>query len=145
MTSYPPPECAKCTYIQNRLSRWPFAGNIGPPLSFAHEHKWQTVLSGGSQNTFPFKANANRWWFSTLAVRDTQGTAIEKIPSYQECYNSLGDLMDMLVLGNNTSNFLVYCLMSTKFRRTLLKVGSPSWICLRTGANKKLFFLRNFE
>ena len=40
----------------------------------------------------------------------------------QECYNSLGDLMDMLVLGNSASNFVVYCLMSTKFRRTLLKV-----------------------
>ena len=30
--------------------------------------------------------------------------------------------MDMLVLGNSASNFVVYCLMSTKFRRTLLKV-----------------------
>ena len=37
-----------------------FPGDIGPPLSFAHEHKWQTVLSGGSRNTFPLKANANR-------------------------------------------------------------------------------------
>ena len=47
----------------------------------------------------------------------------------QECYNSLGDLMDMLVLGNSASNFVVYCFMSTKFRRTLLKVGHHAMQC----------------
>ena len=48
----------------------------------------------------------------------------------QECYNSLGDLMDMLVLGNSASNFMVYCLMSTKFRKTLLKVDQLTILLL---------------
>ena len=41
---------------------------------------------------------------------------------YKECYNPLGDIMDMLALVNCSTNFLLYCYMSTQFRMTLCKM-----------------------
>ena len=41
---------------------------------------------------------------------------------YKECYNPLGDIMDMLALVNCSTNFLLYCFMSTQFRTTLCKM-----------------------
>ena len=41
------------------------------------------------------------------------------------CYNPLGELMDMLALTNSSINFVLYCLMSTQFRTTLLLYIRP--------------------
>ena len=41
---------------------------------------------------------------------------------YRECYNPLGDIMDMLALINCSTNFILYCFMSTQFRNTLCKM-----------------------
>ena len=41
---------------------------------------------------------------------------------YKECYNPLGDIMDMLALINCSTNFILYCFMSTQFRETLCKM-----------------------
>ena len=41
------------------------------------------------------------------------------------CYNPLGELMDMLALTNSSINFVLYCLMSTQFRTTLLLFLRP--------------------
>ena len=41
---------------------------------------------------------------------------------YRECYNPLGDMMDMLALINCSTNFLLYCFMSTQFRETMCKM-----------------------
>ena len=41
------------------------------------------------------------------------------------CYNPLGELMDMLALTNSSMNFVLYCLMSTQFRTTLLLYLRP--------------------
>ena len=41
---------------------------------------------------------------------------------YRECYNPLGDIMDMLALVNCSTNFILYCFMSTLFRKTLCKM-----------------------
>ena len=49
-------------------------------------------------------------------------SAIHGRQFYKECYNSLGDIMDMLALVNCSTNFLLYCFMSTQFRTTLCKM-----------------------
>ena len=49
-------------------------------------------------------------------------SAINGMQFYKECYNPLGDIMDMLALVNCSTNFLLYCFMSTQFRKTLCKM-----------------------
>jgi len=49
-------------------------------------------------------------------------SAIHGRQFYKECYNPLGDIMDMLALVNCSTNFLLYCFMSTQFRTTLCKM-----------------------
>jgi hypothetical protein len=41
---------------------------------------------------------------------------------FMECYNPVGEMMDMLALENSAANFLLYCLMSTQFRATIRKI-----------------------
>jgi hypothetical protein len=41
---------------------------------------------------------------------------------FMECYHPVGEMMDMLALGNSAANFLLYCLMSTQFRATSRKI-----------------------
>ena len=49
-------------------------------------------------------------------------SAVYGMQFYRECYNPLGDIMDMLALVNCSTNFLLYCFMSTQFRKTLCKM-----------------------
>ena len=49
-------------------------------------------------------------------------SAIHGMKFYKECYNPLGDIMDMLALINCSTNFILYCFMSTQFRETLCKM-----------------------
>ena len=44
---------------------------------------------------------------------------------FVSCYNPLGEVMDMLALTNCSINFILYCLMSTQFRSTLLSYIRP--------------------
>ena len=37
---------------------------------------------------------------------------------HDQCYNKLGDLMDILALVNSSMNFIFYCSMSSQFRET---------------------------
>ena len=39
---------------------------------------------------------------------------------YNYVYKPLGDLMDVLVLINNSINFILYCTMSNEFRKVIL-------------------------
>ena len=39
-----------------------------------------------------------------------------------ECYNPVGEMMDMMALTNSAVNFILYCLMSSQFRKTLRKM-----------------------
>ena len=39
---------------------------------------------------------------------------------YNSVYKPLGDLMDVLVLINNSINFILYCTMSNEFRKVIL-------------------------
>ena len=41
---------------------------------------------------------------------------------FKECYTSLGDLMDLFALLNSAINFILYCVMSRKFRETFSQV-----------------------
>ena len=41
---------------------------------------------------------------------------------FLSCYTPVGEVMDLLALGNSAANFLLYCLMSTQFRATLAKM-----------------------
>ena len=59
-----------------------------------------------------------------MQIQGTLGllSAIYGMQFYRECYNPLGDIMDMLALVNCSTNFLLYCFMSTQFRTTLCKM-----------------------
>jgi len=39
-----------------------------------------------------------------------------------ECYNPVGEMMDMMALTNSAVNFILYCLMSSQFRTTGKKI-----------------------
>ena len=39
-----------------------------------------------------------------------------------ECYNPMGEMMDMMALTNSAVNFILYCLMSSQFRATGKKI-----------------------
>ena len=39
-----------------------------------------------------------------------------------ECYNPMGEMMDMMALTNSAVNFILYCIMSSQFRKTLRKM-----------------------
>ena len=39
-----------------------------------------------------------------------------------ECYNPVGEMMDMMALTNSAINFILYCLMSSQFRLTGRKI-----------------------
>merc|ERR1712202_36797 len=41
---------------------------------------------------------------------------------FRECYNPVGEMMDMMALTNSAANFILYCLMSSQFRQTLRKM-----------------------
>ena len=41
---------------------------------------------------------------------------------FLECYNPVGEMMDMMALTNSAANFLLYFLMSTEFKKTLKKI-----------------------
>ena len=41
---------------------------------------------------------------------------------FLECYNPVGEMMDMMALTNSAANFILYCLMSSQFRQTLRKM-----------------------
>ena len=41
---------------------------------------------------------------------------------FLECYNPVGEMMDMMALTNSAVNFILYCLMSSQFRATGKKI-----------------------
>ena len=41
---------------------------------------------------------------------------------FLECYNPVGEMMDMMALINSAVNFFLYFLMSTEFKKTLKKI-----------------------
>jgi hypothetical protein len=58
---------------------------------------------------------------------------------FQEVYNPLGEVLDMLALVNSSINFILYCTTSSVFRQTFCKLFCPFYsiatdpITLRTG------------
>lgn len=47
---------------------------------------------------------------------------------FQDCYQNMGEVMDMLALVNSAINFILYCVMSRQFRNTFSLLFLPSWI-----------------
>ncbi|RZF42710.1 hypothetical protein LSTR_LSTR001505 [Laodelphax striatellus] len=47
---------------------------------------------------------------------------------FNECYISLGEVMDILALFNSAINFILYCAMSRQFRTTFSILFRPSWM-----------------
>ncbi|XP_065226059.1 G-protein coupled receptor dmsr-1-like [Planococcus citri] len=45
---------------------------------------------------------------------------------FKTCYDSLGDLMDILALFNGAVNFILYCTMSKQFRKTFGQLFKPT-------------------
>ena len=41
---------------------------------------------------------------------------------FLECYNPVGEMMDVMALINSAANYFLYCLMSSDFRKTLRKL-----------------------
>ena len=42
---------------------------------------------------------------------------------FYDCYNPVGEVMDMMALINGAANYILYCLMSSDFRQTLRKLS----------------------
>lgn len=47
---------------------------------------------------------------------------------FRECYNKLGEVMDILALINSAINFILYCSMSRQFRQTFSLLFRPRWM-----------------
>lgn len=47
---------------------------------------------------------------------------------FQDCYQNMGEVMDMLALVNSAINFILYCVMSRQFRNTFSLLFLPSWM-----------------
>ena len=50
---------------------------------------------------------------------------------FPNCYVPLGDLMDIMAIGNSTINFVVYYMMSKQFRKTFLEMCGFNKCCPR--------------
>ena len=48
---------------------------------------------------------------------------------FQHCYLPLGDVMDIMAIGNSTINFIVYYFMSKQFRKTFLEMCGFNRCC----------------
>lgn len=48
---------------------------------------------------------------------------------FPNCYAPLGDLMDIMAIGNSTINFIVYYMMSKQFRKTFLEMCGFNRCC----------------
>ncbi|CAH0394927.1 unnamed protein product [Bemisia tabaci] len=51
-------------------------------------------------------------------------------PFFEDCYNQLGEVMDILALINSAINFILYCAMSRQFRSNFDKLFRPKWFPL---------------
>lgn len=47
---------------------------------------------------------------------------------FNDCYQKLGEMMDMLALINSAINFMIYCAMSRQFRTTFSMLFRPRWL-----------------
>lgn len=47
---------------------------------------------------------------------------------FTDCYQTMGEVMDMLALVNSAINFILYCVMSRQFRNTFSLLFLPSWM-----------------
>ena len=55
--------------------------------------------------------------------------AVNGLNFFIKCYLPLGDLMDIMALGNSTINFVVYYMMSKQFRKTFLEMCGFNRCC----------------
>ena len=55
--------------------------------------------------------------------------AVSGLNFFVKCYLPLGDLMDIMALGNSTINFVVYYMMSKQFRKTFLEMCGFNRCC----------------
>lgn len=47
---------------------------------------------------------------------------------FKDCYQNMGEVMDMLALVNSAINFILYCVMSRQFRNTFSLLFLPAWM-----------------
>lgn len=47
---------------------------------------------------------------------------------FTDCYQNMGEVMDMLALVNSAINFILYCVMSRQFRNTFSLLFLPAWM-----------------
>lgn len=59
---------------------------------------------------------------------------------FANCYERLGEIMDMLVLFNSSVNFLLYCSMSQQFRDTFKELFTPC-----TNSIQKIFIAHRWR
>ena len=60
---------------------------------------------------------------------------------FLECYNPVGEMMDMMALTNSAANFILYCLMSSQFRKTLKKM----WLIKPQQIKTRVTFTTKFK
>ena len=60
---------------------------------------------------------------------------------FHECYNPVGEMMDMMALINSAANFILYFIMSSEFKKTLQKICGIKPKLMKTNVT----FTTNFE
>ena len=58
---------------------------------------------------------------------------------FEECYTPVGELMDLMVLINSSTNFIFYLFMSSDFKNTVKKLCSRK---TQNGSNSALQYIK---
>ena len=72
-------------------------------------------------------------------------SAISPFKFFPNCYIPLGDLMDIMALGNSTINFMVYYFMSKQFRKTFNEMCGFARCCPRICNRSSIINANNNE
>ena len=105
-------------------------------------NKWIKSTMNIIKSTPELKISTSPLKRSYFMIKCFQGilgllSAILGIDFLVSCYSPLAEILEMIVLVNSASNFILYCLMSTQFRNTGRKIlGLKSTSAMATSVRR---------